>query len=270
MSKPGFIASIAISIALASTLGASGLSTPKTSSNQIIIPAAISAEGANGTYFRSDIRITNLRDTAQLVVLYWAPSGAAGPADFELVELESGETFASDDFVAEVLHESGIGAVGVQALDDASEVDPDALLHVTSRVWTLQPGTEGTSSQAFAPIAAEDVFAEHVFIIGHTRNEQYRTNIGIVNLDEVARTFDVTVSGETPTLLPEVYQVTVPAFSMTQFPTEGAPQNRLRVDIEQQADAGGTRSPFWIAYASSVDNVTGDGWTTVGAELPAK
>lgn len=264
------ITAIAVSLVVPLMIEATGLATPRDHASHILIPAAISADGGNGTKFRSDIRITNLRGTPQLVVIYWLPAGVGGVERFELVELQSGETLESDDFVHEVLNASGLGAIGVGGLNEETDPDPNAMLHVTSRVWTPQPGTAGTSSQALAPIPVSDIESTHVFIKGHRRNEQYRTNVGIVNLDDADHHYLVTVSGEVMTLLPEEYSVTVPGESVIQIPTSGVAQNQLRIDVVQAPVEGETTSSFWVAYASSVDNITGDGWTTVGANLDSR
>lgn len=265
------IATIAVSLVFTVAVEAGGLSTPRAHSNRILIPAAISADGANDTTFRSDIRITNQRDRPQRVQLDWLPrDGAPNPAVVTLVEILPHQTLASDDFVHEVMNRGGLGAILVNGIDEAGAVDPDARLHATVRVWTPQPGSEGTSSQSFSPIPLSDVVNDELFILGHRRNEQYRTNVGIVNLDSGAHTFLVTVSGETPTLLAEEYRVTVPGFAMVQFPVTGAQQNQLRVDIEEDIVPGGPRLTLWTAYASSVDNVTGDGWATVGVDREEK
>lgn len=169
------ITAIAVSLVVPLSIEATGIATPRDHASHILIPAAISADGGNGTNFRSDIRITNLRGTPQLVVIYWLPAGVGGVEKFELVELQSGETLESDDFVNEVL-----------------------------------------------------------------------------------------------TLLPEEYSVTVPGESVIQIPTSGVAQNQVRIDVVQAPVEGETTSSFWVAYASSVDNITGDGWTTVGANLDSR
>lgn len=262
------ISMFSVLVSLTTVAGASGLSTPRASSNQILIPAAISAPGANGTEFRSDIRITNQRgDRSQRVELRWLPrDGAPGPAAsfVTIVEIQPHQTLASDDFVRDVMRRGDLGAIIVHPLDANGEHDPGARLHATARVWTPQPGTAGTSSQSFPPIPLSNIVNENVVILGHRRNEQYRTNVGIVNLDGGAHTFVVTVSGETPTLVAELYHVTVPPLALVQFPVVGVQQEQLRIDVEEDVVEGGPRLTFWTAYASSVDNVTGDGWTTVG------
>jgi hypothetical protein len=91
--------------------------------------------------------------------------------------------------------------------------------------------------------------------------------VGVVNLDGGPHTFVVTVSGETPTLVPETHTVTVPAFAMVQIPIGGVSQRQLRIDIEEEVAPGQGRLSLWTAYASSVDNITGDAWSSVAFDI---
>ena len=248
---------------------AGGLATPEPWSNQLLIPAAISAPGANGTFFRSDIRITNQRtDAAQAVKLEWLPqNGGPAGAFTTTIELEPGETLTSEDFVRDVMRLDDLGAILVRGVDASGQTDPDARIHATSRIWTPQPGLGGTSSQTLSPIPVSNIYGRTVVILGHRRDDQYRTNVGIVNLDGGEHTFLVTASGETPTLVPEIYRITVPPFALVQFPINGAQQTQLRLDIQEDVVPGQGHLTLWAAYASSVDNISGDGWSTVGVDI---
>lgn len=266
-----FLVSVAFLLS-ASASFASGLIVPKASSHQIVIPAAASAEGANGTYFRSDIRITNHRDVAQRVYLQWVPqNGGPIPAVVTYIDIEPNATYASDDFVREVMNFEGLGAIVARAVDANGVDDPNGRLHATTRVWTPQPFTDGlgTTAQSFPSIPLNEIVSERVVIIGHRRNDRYRTNLGILNLDSTgAHRFRVFVSGENPTLVPEIHHVDVPALALVQVPLPGVPQNQLRIDIEEEVAAGQGHLTLWTAYASSVDNTTGDAWSTLGFNLP--
>jgi hypothetical protein len=244
-------------------------------SNQVLIPVAGSVAGANGTYFRSDIRVTNLREVSQRVYLQWVPRNGgpvpAGISSVTIVDIAPHQTLASDDFVREIMNRGDLGAIWVKALDAAGELDPAGRLNSTSRVWTPQPGTSGTTSQSLPSIALSDVVSEHLAIIGGRRNEKFRTNIGIVNLDATGtHRFRVTVSGENPTVVPEIHLVDVPALGLVQLPLDGVPQNNLRIDVEEDLAPGQPRLTLWTAYSSTVDNVTGDGWANLGFEVDPK
>ncbi|HEX6160832.1 MAG TPA: hypothetical protein VF111_11745, partial [Thermoanaerobaculia bacterium] len=83
-------------------------------SNHLFIPIAGDAPGANGTHFRSDISIANLRDVDQRVLLVWRPSDGAIVAQTTLIPAHG--SLQSDNFVAEVLHGRGLGAVEIMAI----------------------------------------------------------------------------------------------------------------------------------------------------------
>lgn len=254
-----------------------GLVAPRSAAARLLIPAAGAVEGANGTFFRSDIRIANLGSEPALVEMIWLPrEGWATPPRLDpgagtLVRemIEPGAILHSDDFVTEVLRTSGLGAILVQAVRGSSAtIDETARLQATSRIWS-PAGEGGTGSQSFPSVALLDIVSEHVAILGHRRDEDYRTNVGLVNLDDTSFwTFRITVSGENPTLVPEVYEVSVPPYGVAQFPIQGVQQTKMRIDVEVLSAPGGGILSLWQAFASTVDNRTGDAWSTLAFELP--
>ena len=261
----------------AASPAAQSLVATRGGASQLLIPAAGAIAGANDTFFRSDIRITNLGSTPQLVEMIWLPRDGwtvpprINPSAGVVVRrtLEVSEMIHSDDFVTEVLGTEGLGAILVRAMTaDGSEVDPSALLQASSRIWS--PGPQGgTVSQTFPSIALADIASENVAILGHRRDTDFRTNIGIVNLDDSdAHRFLVTVSGETPTLVPEIYEVEVPPYGIALLPIEGVAQTRMRIDIQVVPTPGGGKLTLWQSFASTVDNRTDDAWSTLAFELP--
>src|SRR4051794_9566788 len=109
------------------------LVVPRSSAPVILIPAAGSLQGANGTFFRSDLVLLNYRASAQRVQLQWMPQNVPGstvaPATLT-IPAQSG--INSEDFVAAVLHQSGIGALLITALTEAGATDGNAQLVATS------------------------------------------------------------------------------------------------------------------------------------------
>jgi hypothetical protein len=79
-----------------------------------------------------------------------------------------------------------------------------------------------------------------------------------------AKRHQVVVAGTFGT---EIHPVTVPAFSMTLFGVTGA-ASTLPLQIQVQNGGPAPRSTAFMAFASSVDNITGDAWTTLGSNLP--
>jgi hypothetical protein len=228
---------------------------------QLLIPAAGAQQGAGNTFFRSDVTLVNYRGADQRVRLQWLPQDTSGlglaPTD---ITISAASGIASEDFVTNVMQKSGLGAILVTGIDAGGTPDPSALLVATSRIWTPENGSSGTQSQSLPSVATTDINSGIVSILGARREVRYRTNAGIVNLSTTAQTFQVSLGGSFGT---ESRQATVAAMSMTLFGVTGASST---TSLQIQVVNAGTppRSSFWVAYASSVDNVTGDAWTTLG------
>src|SRR5205085_12552305 len=125
----------------------------------------------------------------------------------------------SADFVATYLNQSGLGAILMTGVTSSGAPDSSALLFVSSRIWTPQPGTSGTTSQSLPaiPTNAINTQAAALFAVGGADNpSNYRQNVGIVNLDPTnAQTFLIAL----PTSIgpAQTTQVTVAPMSMQQI-----------------------------------------------------
>jgi hypothetical protein len=240
------------------------------SSNYLVVPVAGDVEGAFGTHFRSDITIYNLRGQSQRVEMTFAPQGGSANPPKRTVLIPPLSTLSSENFVVEVIGASGLGAITLRAVDANGQLDPNGNLYGTSRIWTPQPPDgEGTTSQSMPVLPQTGVNHTHIVFVGHRQLEQYRNNVGIANFDATTtQTFRITTSGSIPTFAPVVREVTLPPLSLSQVPVEWPiPDPELRVDVEVLPQQGGGRGSFWLAYVSSVDNVTGDSWSTLGVEV---
>jgi hypothetical protein len=228
---------------------------------QLLIPAAGAQQGAGNTFFRSDITLINYRGADQRVRLQWLPQDTTGvglaPTDI-MISASSG--IASEDFVTNIMQKSGLGAILVTGVDAGGTFDPSALLVATSRIWTPEQGSSGTESQSLPSVATTDIASGIVTVLGERREVRYRTNVGIVNLSSATQTYQVNLGGSFGT---EGHQVNVPAMAMTLFGVPGA-SSTTPLQIQVVNVGAPPRSTFWVAYASSVDNVTGDAWTTLG------
>jgi hypothetical protein len=225
---------------------------------QLLVAGAGSVAGANGTFFHSDITVLNYRTAAQDVAFQWLPAGATASPDRVIVTIPAASGIISEDFVATQLHTSGLGSILITGIQADGSLDPNALLYATERVWTPQPGTSGTVSQTLPVIATRDINLLRATILGQRIDSRYRTNVGIVNLDNVERQFQVvqTTEGGTSTLT-----VTVPAMSMQQVPLPNFPTTALQIAVQPVT---AINPALWMAYGSSVDNVTGDSWSSLG------
>lgn len=246
---------------------------PLRSASQLVIPVAGSTPGANGTFFRSDITLMNLANHDETVNLEWLPqAGGSGTTTTITIPKQSG--IRSSDFVVEYLHQTGLGAIMITGITSEG-IDVDAALYVISRIWSPQPGTSGTTSQslpavttsAFFPGATATLFS----VGGGVENPgNYRVNVGIVNADPInTHTFDIAAPSNKRPFGAKHYTVTLPPRSTAQVPLGGDLFPNAAVVVHNMT-AATSRFTAWIAYASTVDNITGDAWSelAVPVDLP--
>jgi len=142
-----------IAALLVSTSSFATVVQPVGAASQVLIPAAGSTAGANGTFFRSDISIINLTTHDQNVVLQWLPqAGSGGSNSSAIVTIPAFTGVRSSDFVSDFLHQTGLGSIIVTGATTGGGIDSTARLYVSSRIWSPQPGTSGTVSQSFPAI----------------------------------------------------------------------------------------------------------------------
>lgn len=229
---------------------------------QILVPAAGSVQSANGTFFHSDIAIFNYRNEPQTILVQWLPRGTSGlTGTLNQFRLSAFSGLISEDFVVDFLHQTGLGAILVTALSDAGTPDPAGRLVVTERIWTPQPGTTGTVSQTFPTLATSEINTQVPAILGQRIDDRYRTNVGIVNFSSAEVSFDVLQNSDDPTFAPIVQTVTVPPFAMQQVSAQNFKATALQIRITPKSAISPAQ---WVAYGSSVDNVTGDSWSSIG------
>lgn len=230
----------------------------ETADTAFIIPAAGSVPGANGTFFKSDLALGNFSNVTQNIGVGWLVTGqnnANAPLSYFTVPAN---TIAQlNDFVGQTLKKSGLGALLVIAYDSAgTSPDDNAIIDGFSRIWTPQPGSAGTVSQSFPSVSIIDsTDNDPAFAIGLRQDANFRTNVGVVNLDTAAHTWTVTSLANNATTT-----MTVQPFSLGQtgVPASFASSTGA-LAVQFVPDATGI---LWSAYASSVDNITGDGWVS--------
>jgi len=230
---------------------------------QLLIPAAGSTPGLNGTFFRSDISIVNLAPHDQIVQLQWLPAPGISLPQPVLLTLKQSTGIRSANFVHDYMNQTGLGAILVTAAlnSDGSGIDQTGRLFVSSRIWTPQPGTNGTTSQDLPAIPASQLNtpAAAIFSMGGADDPpSYRTNVGIVNLDPVhAQTFFIIHFVQDPA---NSITITLPPFSMQQV-SVGTIVPGEQIQIQNITQSG--KSNFWTAYGSTINNVTGDAWDEI-------
>ena len=219
-----------------------------------IFQGAGSLAGSGGTFFHSDVMISNYRNADQIIAIGFLRLGADNTNEpLQYFTLSALETVALDDFVAATLHTSGFGAVLVAGVDSQHNNDPDALLDGQSRIWTFQPGSSGKVSLGLPAVDLIDIVGSATsYALGLRHDATAHTNVGIVNLDAVSHTWTVHVIGLTKTA---IFTVKVEAFSVTQVGIPAGTYGDLF--LAMAPEAGGFE---WSAYGVSIDNVTADSW----------
>jgi len=244
------------------------LTTMRAGVPQLIIPAAGAVSGANNTFFRSDITVVNYRtDADQRVRFTWLAENANGSSAPVLdMNVAKATGFTDEDFVTDILKQTGLGSILITAIDANGNLDSGGKLHATARIWSNQPGlSSGTVSQSFPVISLTDinVTSGKLVILSQRRDDRYRTNVGIINLDPQPQTFRVTVQSTERT---ELQNVSLQPFSMTQVALTGPAATNLQIGITNIT--GGFQSGRFLAYGSTVDNTTGDSWSSLSFEPP--
>jgi len=223
-----------------------------------IIPVAGNTAGGGGTYFRSDVVFNNDRLQDQRIAVGWLRQGNNSCADaLQYFNLSANSITFADDFVGQNLGKTGLGAILVLAVTANGSLDDDGRIDGYSRIWTPQPGSAGTVSQNFTAIDVQDsIGSVEATLMGLKQNAQFRTNVGIVNMDTAAAhtwTFRSIFNGQVTT-------VSVPACSMM---LTGATANSAspsgNVAFSVKSDGFGF---YWSGFGSSTDNTTGDGWVS--------
>ena len=240
--------------------------TDSRSSRLIVIPAAGSVAGGGGAlFFRSDVTLVNYEASAHDVVAMWWPAGStntlsASGANATRLTLQPSTFNTYPDFVANTLKQTGLGSVVIIPVSGTT-FSFDAGIDGFSRIYTKQPGSNGTVSQEFPGVDPDNasMFNEGVSL-GLRQDTDYRTNWGIVNTDSVPHTFHITFMGENSQSA--TADVTVPPFGMVQQAAPAGNFGALNI-IFSSSDV--TDFASFIAYASSTDNTTGDGWVSLAS-----
>jgi hypothetical protein len=220
-----------------------------------MFPGAGNVEGANNTHFRSDVTLANFGNAPVLVEVWWLPQGTNNcDAVTTILTLEPGWRHFND-FVGTTLGRTGLGTLVFMAITEDDDIDDTALLDGVSRIWTPVATGQGTTSQQFPAVWFFDLVpGVPAYTIGLRQDAGFRTNAGVVNLDEVARSWRLEVHPSMGTR-PADLILNVPGCSMmqTNLPAGNFGPLALRwdpIDTEE----------WWSAFGSSTDNFTGDGW----------
>jgi photosystem II stability/assembly factor-like uncharacterized protein len=217
-----------------------------------VIVATGNVTGVGGAHFRSDILLVNGAATNQDVMVAWLAAGADGTnARAFRLTLPGSKTTTIAGFVDD-LGLSGLGCLVFIAMDANGNVDTRASIDGSSRLWMTDSNNPGTVSQSVSGMPIKDLANRTTLSATGLRSDSdYRTNIGVVNLDTRPRTFAVDVIGERHSAK---VSVDVEPLSMRQIAVPSGDYGALSATFT--ASSGDF---FWTAYGSSVNNFTGEG-----------
>jgi zinc metalloprotease ZmpB len=206
-------------------------------SERQVIPVVGHTPGANGTFFRSDVRMLNRGTRETEVVLTFTPSTSDGRITFGAVKVivGPGESAAFDDVVRTIFATRGTGQL---------EIAGDVL--ASARTYTISD--EGTFGLFSAAIDVDDAVSPSWIV--HLRNDDaFRSNIGFAEVSgNPAR---VVIELHSATGQEEIFSHELLPFSHLQVPVEMAgEQIYARVTVEGMGRV--------IAYGATVDNRSGD------------
>jgi hypothetical protein len=252
----------AAALALMSTLAHAAITT-RSGSHFLVIPAAGSVAGGNGTFFRTELTLVNHADVRRVALTYIERGRESSASTTTFLDLPARAVVVLDDVVATVLGRTGLGTILIQTVDSSNRFDSSGRVDAFARIYTRQPGTSGTVSQSFYAQREEDLrgnASTPSYVLGLKQNASFRTNVGIVNLDpDAAQSFTVNVVG---VMRQATFRVDLGARQMTQLSIPEGDFGDLYLVITPDTsllDPSGEAT--YAAYGSTVDNVTGDSWS---------
>lgn len=214
-----------------------------------VIPAVANAPGSAGTYWRSDVQILNPSVTNSItvrVVDLVADVDNSNPW-FVDYSIPPSTELVLVDVVSSELGRAGSGALVLSTSDGAGFL-------ATSRTYNTGPsGTYGQTENGQKFTCQQ---GEVALIPGLRNGSGFRSNTGIVNTSDYEAKFYVDAFDSTGALRGTA-AVTLKPWSQTQFSVAefASAFSWGYLEISSQTTAVPI---FWVAYASVIDNATGD------------
>ena len=219
---------------------------------EVIIPVIGRAPGLNGTFWKSDVFVTNLRVREDIPVRFEFMSG--GTVESFEVWLGPREVYVVHDYVL-IKHrrETGVGLLRISTRRE------DALL--SARAWVYNTDAEGREvGQNVQGIATRSLMRD-AYLTGLVVTDQARTNVGIANPHDVDA--EVWLAAQ-DRWADDIQTIRVPARSVVQVNLANTiwfPGSREGLTLQVRS-----RVPVF-PYASVVRNSSGDPQFVPPAEL---
>ncbi len=213
-----------------------------------IFPGVASVAGQNGTAWRSEILLHNGSSSAQNVLLEIIPRGGTGVLASKTIALAPGKGLRLADLYATLQAPSGAGALRMTG-------------DVNTWVRTFNQGIQGTFGQNI-PSASDTRYEidETALFPIHTPaslQSEFRSNLILLSLDAAPQTVRVRVGDRE-----RAFELQPGVFS--QIDNVGSWVGAVPGDATLAVVSNG----IWAGYVSSIDPVTGDPTTFIGARWP--
>lgn len=246
---------------------------PSRAGDRLVVPVVGRGPGVAGTQWISSLELFNTGSSAADVVLFFNRSGEdnTSPAARAQIAVPARGLVVIEDLLEDAfLVSEGTGSVDVLA-------SFPIIAH--SRIANTGGG-EGTYGQLVPAIPEQwgigdddtpglDPKVDVVSLFEVRHDQSFRTNVGAANVSGVPLTVEIRAFVDTAPIGTPM-TVELPPFSHRQLngilPQMSVPHGTLGVRLELQA-ASGSQGRF-VAYASVVDNLTGDAVYQMGERQP--
>jgi len=141
------------------------------------IDGVASLAGSNGTYFRSELSLTNKSASTANVAVRFTKRGDTASSANASVSLAPSESRLYEDVLAELFNNLS-GVAGSLSVTTSSTTPVTAWARTYNDL-----GSKGTFGQFIPAFAADDLLTSRGALLqGLTENEAFRTNLGLVNV----------------------------------------------------------------------------------------
>ncbi len=218
-----------------------------------IIPAAAYAAGAEGSFYETDLDLSNAAGLDVEYFFSWLPRGAnnSEPVRSESFTLGAGQSVRYSNVLAEVfdLAPDAFGALRIEA----SSPDLHALARIANTPQEPDAGSFGQAMAAIEPCDCTGLDVKRRLLFG-TEHADMRTNVGCVNFGDKAARVGFELYRSDGTLLGTESLILMP-WSNDQINRIFDPYHPVTGYVDFSTDVAGTQI---YCYGSVLDNVTSD------------
>jgi hypothetical protein len=229
-----------------------------------------------GHVYTTELTITNHRDRDQYVAIQFYNGRDALVTQVQQLRPKQSVFIDSAHISGIIAAAEGVGALRFVAVtraatDDRNEIeqyrDPAGQLEVKAFIVNVRGpfGLYGSSRQEVEGIPSSEYRTGEAAFLGVLHQPPTYTNVGITNLDPVET---VTFYVQFQYLAP--IAVTIPPLGVRQIritggrgPGEEGNAGRYVTVTPEWARDGSGRSTEWVAYASTIDGITGDAFSGI-------